>query len=205
MHLHAVDLTKPHDLRDAPGLPTGPVSAPPPVPAPAKDIAVPPRRMRRTVRLGMTAAALAAVWAVLLPGDAASWWIGAPAIVIGAGFTLFMPAAPLMRLSLWGLLRFATVFTVQSVIGAVDVARRALALRPAIDPGFVTVRTRLPAGPARVLLANAITLLPGTLTAGMEDDRLLVHAIDATADPEAEVRMLEALIAAMFRLDIGDT
>jgi multicomponent Na+:H+ antiporter subunit E len=50
-----------------------------------------------------------------------------------------------------------------------------------INPGFVKVRTRLKTPMARLLLANSITLTPGTLTVEIEGEWLYIHWV--TADP----------------------
>jgi multicomponent Na+:H+ antiporter subunit E len=46
-----------------------------------------------------------------------------------------------------------------------------------VDPEFVWVNTPLKSPLARVVLANCITLTPGTLTVTLGEDRLLVHAL----------------------------
>ncbi len=44
-----------------------------------------------------------------------------------------------------------------------------------INPGIVKIRTRLKSRFARALLANSITLTPGTVTIDLQDDYLYVH------------------------------
>lgn len=48
-----------------------------------------------------------------------------------------------------------------------------------INPRIVHFRTRVKADLARVLLANSITLTPGTITLALDDDHLIVHWLDA--------------------------
>jgi multicomponent Na+:H+ antiporter subunit E len=62
-----------------------------------------------------------------------------------------------------------------------DVARRIV--RPVIplNPGIVTVRTKLGSPLARSILANSITLTPGTLSVDIRGDLLYVHWIDVTS------------------------
>jgi multicomponent Na+:H+ antiporter subunit E len=52
-------------------------------------------------------------------------------------------------------------------------------IRGNINPRVVHFRTRLKSDLARVLLANSITLTPGTITLNLEDDHLIVHWLDA--------------------------
>lgn len=49
-----------------------------------------------------------------------------------------------------------------------------------INPRIVHFRTRLKYELARALLANAITLTPGTVTLDLEEDHLVVHWLEAT-------------------------
>ena len=46
------------------------------------------------------------------------------------------------------------------------------------EPVFVRFRTDLETRTARVLLANSITLTPGTITVSLEDNEYLVHCLD---------------------------
>ncbi|MBD3305023.1 cation:proton antiporter [candidate division KSB3 bacterium] len=52
-------------------------------------------------------------------------------------------------------------------------------IRGDINPRVVHFRTRLSSDVARVLLANSITLTPGTITLNLDDDHLIVHWLDA--------------------------
>ena len=47
-----------------------------------------------------------------------------------------------------------------------------------VEPELHFFRTKLKSDAARVLLANSITLTPGTITCMLEDDKLCVHALD---------------------------
>jgi len=52
-------------------------------------------------------------------------------------------------------------------------------MRGDINPRVVHFRTHLQSDVARVLLANSITLTPGTVTIHLDDDHLIVHWLDA--------------------------
>lgn len=52
-------------------------------------------------------------------------------------------------------------------------------IRGDINPRVVHFRTRLKSDVARVLLANSITLTPGTITLNLDDDHLIVHWLAA--------------------------
>ncbi len=59
----------------------------------------------------------------------------------------------------------------------VDVARRILSPRMPIRPQLMVFRTGLQDDVARVLVANSITLTPGTVTIDLDGDSYLVHAL----------------------------
>ena len=49
-----------------------------------------------------------------------------------------------------------------------------------VRPQLVTFRTKLKDDTLKVVLANSITLTPGTITVGLKDDKLCVHGLDAS-------------------------
>ncbi len=63
-----------------------------------------------------------------------------------------------------------------------DVARRVLSPSLPINPGIVEVKTKLKSKIGRVILADSITLTPGTFTLELIDDSLFIHWIDVRSD-----------------------
>ncbi len=51
--------------------------------------------------------------------------------------------------------------------------------RAEVRPRLIYFRTKLTGETARTVLANSITLTPGTITVSVEGDRFCVHALDA--------------------------
>ena len=64
----------------------------------------------------------------------------------------------------------------------IDVAYRVLHPRMPISPGIVVIRTSLKSDIARLILANSITLTPGTFTLDVTDDKLLIHWINVKTE-----------------------
>lgn len=66
-----------------------------------------------------------------------------------------------------------------------------------IHPVMVKIKIPLKTNFARVLLANSITLTPGTITAELEGDEFTIHCVDTAFSEDMEnssfVRMLERL------------
>ncbi|MBC7125159.1 MAG: Na+/H+ antiporter subunit E [Bacteroidales bacterium] len=73
----------------------------------------------------------------------------------------------------------------------IDVALRVINPKLPINPGIVKVKTRLKSPMGRMILANSITLTPGTLTIDIDDDELYIHWIDVkTLDAEEASRKI---------------
>jgi multicomponent Na+:H+ antiporter subunit E len=75
----------------------------------------------------------------------------------------------------------AFIFIRALIKANIDVAFRVVDQRLPIHPGIVTVKTTLVSPLGRMLLANAITLTPGTLTVETNGDLFFIHWIDVTA------------------------
>lgn len=110
----------------------------------------------------------------------------AGAIIVAAIVVIAIPRdakGPLW--SLPRLLAYLPVFLKNLVLANLDVARRVLSPRLPINPGIVRVQTDLEAPYQRLMLANSITLTPGTITLEMDGQDMYVHWIDVQdADPE---------------------
>jgi multicomponent Na+:H+ antiporter subunit E len=72
-----------------------------------------------------------------------------------------------------------------------------------IHPGIVRYRTRLPADNMKVIMANTCSLLPGTLSVGIEDDVIIVHALDTTMPVMDDLRTLERIVGGIYGLDFS--
>jgi multicomponent Na+:H+ antiporter subunit E len=141
---------------------------------------------------------LALVWWALTGGETRSWWFGVPVVLLAvwASRTLFPPVGQPVR---WrGALLFALVFLWGSLRGGVDVALRAFHPRMPLEPTFLAYPLRLPPGPARVLLANATSLMPGTLSAELTATHLRVHALTGDRQTTAALQGLERVVGGVF-------
>ena len=77
---------------------------------------------------------------------------------------------------------FLVVFLLELIKANIDVAWRVLSPSLPITPGIVQVKTQLKSKMARLLLANSISLTPGTLTVDIIEDTLFIHWIDVKSD-----------------------
>jgi multicomponent Na+:H+ antiporter subunit E len=86
-----------------------------------------------------------------------------------------------------------------------DVAKRALHPRLPISPGMHDHRWRLPPGLPQVFMANTVSLLPGTLSAELDEKYLRVHILDQTGAFASKLPVIEARVATVFGLNlVGD-
>ncbi len=69
----------------------------------------------------------------------------------------------------------------QIVLANIQVVKIILNPSLPIQPQLVSFRKRLPGPVAYLILANSITLTPGTITVELENDEYLIHAIDDSA------------------------
>jgi multicomponent Na+:H+ antiporter subunit E len=68
------------------------------------------------------------------------------------------------------------------ILANFDVAYRVLNPYLPINPGIVKVKTELKSEFAKVILANSVTLTPGTLTIEVDGENFYVHWINVSSD-----------------------
>ena len=86
---------------------------------------------------------------------------------------------------------FLGVLFKEIIVANVDVAYRIIHPKMPIKPGIVVIRTTLKQDIAKMMLANSITLTPGTFTLDIIGDTLLIHWINVkTDDVEKATRMI---------------
>lgn len=140
--------------------------------------------IRHRLVLGVTVFAL---WVILaLP-------LSLQELVVGVIVTGVIMVIPLPGVSVYGEIRvslkrsgyaaiFLFVFIRAVVKSNLDVASRVLSPTLPINPGIVRVKTALKSRIGRLLLANSITLTPGTITVAIEGEDIYVHWINTTTD-----------------------
>ena len=141
---------------------------------------------------------LGAFWWIITDGSLTSWLVGVPALVSAVWVRSRLDNGASQKLSLVGLVRFVPYFLYESLRGGATVAARALAPRVRIEPRFVRYHTTLNCPSARVLFANCVSLLPGTLAADLSNEWLEVHAICDEPTALAELTKLEQAITRIY-------
>ncbi|MEA2073987.1 MAG: Na+/H+ antiporter subunit E [Campylobacterota bacterium] len=64
------------------------------------------------------------------------------------------------------------------IVSNLQIAKRVLSPDMKLNPAIVAVKTELKSDWKKLLLANSITLTPGTLTLDVKDDILYIHIIE---------------------------
>jgi multicomponent Na+:H+ antiporter subunit E len=98
---------------------------------------------------------------------------------------------------------YILVFIRELVKSTLDVAGRVVSPRLPINPGIVKVKTILKSPLGRIILANSITLTPGTMTVDTDGEFFYIHWIDIQsadieANTEAIVKTFEKYLEVMF-------
>ncbi len=77
------------------------------------------------------------------------------------------------------------VFLKLLIVANLDVAKRVISPSLPINPGIVKFKTKLKTNYSKMVLANSITLTPGTLSVDVIGDTFYIHWIDVqSTDPE---------------------
>lgn len=105
--------------------------------------------------------------------------ISRPYLTIFNGLRLTPAALP-------AFLAYLGVFALALVRANLDMARRVLSPSLPLQPALVEAKTELQSPLGRLILANSITLTPGTLSVDVIGETLLIHWIDAPDDVDIE-------------------
>lgn len=127
-------------------------------------------------------------------------------IALGAAFSLLAtmffgelltvnPGRALHPLRYLWFLYYFVIFLWQMTRSNIDVAYRVLHPKLPIDPGLIKIRTKLKSDISRALLANTLSLTPGSTTVDIIGDQLYIHCIDVNRPVGKEAEMFEKIIA----------
>ena len=133
-----------------------------------------------------------------------NWTIDPVNIVIGAAISLFLSVVFCSNCDLFTSINltpkafaytfmYIVVFIIELIKANIDVTKRVLSPSLPINPGIVKVKTKLKSKMARLILADSITLTPGTFTLQVEDDTFYIHWINVDNDDVEKVT--EELVA----------
>ncbi len=114
---------------------------------------------------------------------------------INSGHSPFVP-----KFRLWGnILLYLPWLFLKIVQSSLHVSKLILHSSLPIDPRLINVQSKLGHHAAVVLLGNSITLTPGTITAEVDRNTLIVHALDEVSGKDVTNKIIESKIAVMFK------
>ena len=114
---------------------------------------------------------------------------------INSGHSPFVP-----KFRLWGnILLYLPWLFVKIVQSSIHVSKLILHPTLPIDPRLINVKCALNHHAAVVLLGNSITLTPGTITAEVDGNTLIVHALDDVSGEDVTNKSIESKIAEIFK------
>ena len=97
-----------------------------------------------------------------------------------------------------GLIPYTVYLIKEIIVSNIDVAKIILSPKMELHRNMFTIEAKQKTEIGNVILANSITLTPGTVSVAMEDDQILVHALsfegaqeDLSSDMESKVARLE--------------
>jgi multicomponent Na+:H+ antiporter subunit E len=147
---------------------------------------------------------LTLLWWLLNNGDTASWVLGVPTILLATLVSAMVLPRTRWRIKPLPFLRFTAYFLVKSFLSSIDVASRVLRPQMPLKPALITYPIRLRGQLPPVIMANATSLLPGTLSVELKEGELHVHVLDERDPVLAELSRLEEYVAAVYGLDLGE-
>ncbi len=138
-----------------------------------------------------------------------TWEIAAFGVVIAGLMYLFIckfmdykPKTDLILCKKFFLIIQYVFLLVKEIIKAnFAVIRMIMSSRYEIEPAVVRFRTTLKSAPARILLANSITLTPGTITVSLEGDEYVVHCLDKELAEGINSSLFVTLLERLERMD----
>jgi multicomponent Na+:H+ antiporter subunit E len=95
-------------------------------------------------------------------------------------------------IGLW--LMYITVLLKEVLVANVQVARIVLTPKMPIAPRIVTYKTSLNGSMMRTILANSITLTPGTMSVDLEDRTFRIHCLSDTYAASLEGNVFEKML-----------
>lgn len=97
------------------------------------------------------------------------------------------------------LIAYVVLLVKEIIVANLSVIHMILTRNEIVEPIIVKFRTSLKSETLRVILANSITLTPGTITVSLEEDELTVHCLDKSLAEGMEDSMFVKMLEKMER------
>ena len=104
----------------------------------------------------------------------------------------------LALLQIWRFMAYLPWLFSRIIIANIQIAYLVLHPRMPIEPALLQFRTKLKLNLAQVILANSITLTPGTVTVNLEDGKYIIHTLVPSSAQEILTARMQNKIGAIF-------
>lgn len=131
-----------------------------------------------------------------------SWKIGIPMVAVAVWASLRLHPPGSNRFSVTALPGFALFFVFNSIKAGAQVALMALRPRIKLQPAILDIPLQLEDEAAQIFLASLLSLLPGTLSAGLVEGGLKLHVLDDRLPTKQSVLEAELQIARLLKLEL---
>ena len=144
--------------------------------------------MSSMMRIGLWIVLLFGVWLVLSDSIAfANIVVGLiVSLTIALLYTRSFKGDEVEMISPWWLGVYIVVFLKNIITSNIQISKRILRKDMRLAPAIVAVKTDLKSDWKKLLLANSITLTPGTLTLDVKGDTLYIHTIEYDKEKKKE-------------------
>ena len=168
----------------------------------------PPERHRSVRSVVIKATALLALW-LLFSGHYDVFHISAGVISVGLIMLLnrelfrvrLFPGDIHREIKISAVFPYVFWLLKEIIIAAIGVARIVLSPKMPVDPSLLEFHAELPNAGSQTILANSITLTPGTITIDITHGVFLVHAITDSASANLAEGVMPARVAHLYRDD----
>lgn len=146
---------------------------------------------------------LALAWLIISEGRVGHWYYGVITVAVAVAVSVMVSplrARPLPRpRQLVAGARLVAWMLWNSVLGALDVARRAVGPSRLVAPVELKEALRLPPGEGGLLASALANLLPGALIHRIGDDEVSIHALAPDIDAGGSWQRLQKLVVNTVR------
>ena len=127
------------------------------------------------------------------------------AVLLYAFICKFMGYKPradiIMAKKFFYLIQYVFILVKEIVKANFAVIRMITSSRYELEPAVVRFKTDLKSAPARIMLANSITLTPGTITVSLTGDEYVVHCLDKSLAEGINSSIFVTLLRRLERMD----
>ncbi|MGB3222570.1 MAG: Na+/H+ antiporter subunit E [Desulforhopalus sp.] len=98
-----------------------------------------------------------------------------------------------------GLLGFIGFFLIETFLAGLDVAYRAFHPKLPLAPGIISYTLQLPKPSSKIFFVWIVSLLPGTASVSLQENRVLIHVLDTRQSNHKKLEAIENRVARLLQ------